>query len=74
VAYSVDELNEDPKPDKWDRRRPLSSYRPNEAPQSKRYEHDIKDNEAALKILGDQATHESSGRKHVIEAAEVFLE
>ncbi|HWZ64054.1 MAG TPA: hypothetical protein VNX02_13605 [Steroidobacteraceae bacterium] len=74
MAYSINELDGDPKPDKGDCGVPLSSYRPNEAPQSKRYERDIENDEAAREILGDQATHGSSGRKHVIKVADVLLD
>jgi hypothetical protein len=74
VAYPVDEFDDDPKPDKRDRGRPLSSYGPDEAPQAKRHKRDVENDEAALKIGGDQATHGSSRRKYVIETADILLD
>jgi len=74
MANPVDQLDDDPEPDKRSRRRPPSSHRPKEAPKPKRYKRDIENDKSALKILRNEPAHESSRRKHLIEATDVFLD
>src|SRR5216683_1492331 len=67
MAYSVDQLNGNPKPSQRRGDRPLPAHWPRPAPEPEGDQSEIEDDKAALEVRGNQAAHEACRGKHVIE-------
>src|SRR3989442_3045164 len=73
MAYSVDQLNGNPKPSQRRGGRPLPAHWPRPAPEPEGYQSEIEDDKAALEVRANQAAHEACRGKHVIEPPDVLL-
>ena len=74
MAHAVDRFEDDPEPDTGERARSVASYNGEVAPETKKHEADIDNEESNMRIRRvHERTQELSRSEHLPQPADIFL-